>query len=101
MADTPDRAFLDEAMPIRPALRVHCYRMLGSVHDSDDMVQETLLRAWRARDTLKEPRLLKPWLYRIATNACLDELRSRPRRVIASDAYPPSDPRGELAPALR
>jgi RNA polymerase sigma-70 factor (ECF subfamily) len=92
--------------PFRPALRLHCYRMLGSSHDSDDMVQETMLRAWRARDTLEDPARLRPWLYQIATRACLDELRERPRRILASelrpsspgDVYPPAPP--EDAPWL-
>jgi RNA polymerase sigma-70 factor (ECF subfamily) len=66
--------------------------MLGSSHDSDDMVQETLLRAWRSRDTLTDATKLKPWLYRIATNACLDELARRPRRVLASELRPAADP---------
>jgi RNA polymerase sigma-70 factor (ECF subfamily) len=100
MTDSPDRAFLELAMPLRAGLRVHCYRMLGSAHDSDDMVQETLLRAWRAKGTLEDPSRLKPWLYRIATNACLDELRSRPRRVLASDAYPAADPEASLGAAI-
>jgi len=100
MEQEPDRAFVDLAMPFRPALRVHCYRMLGSVHDSDDVVQETLLRAWRARDTLEGPSHVRPWLYRIATNACLDELRRRPRRVLSSDAYPAADPNAYPAPPI-
>jgi RNA polymerase sigma-70 factor (ECF subfamily) len=75
--------------------------MLGSSHDTDDVVQETLLRAWGARDTLKDPQLLRPWLYRIATNACLDELKSRPKRVLASDAYPAAEnPRAVPSPAI-
>jgi RNA polymerase sigma-70 factor (ECF subfamily) len=77
--------------PLRARLKLHCYRMLGSSHDSDDMVQEALLRAWRARDTLADATKLKPWLYRIATNACLDELAQRPRRVLASE-LPATDP---------
>src|SRR5262245_31852401 len=75
--------------PLRPALRLHCYRMLGSSHDSDDMVQETMLRAWRARASLEDPSRVKPWLYRIATNACLDELARRSRRGLAADVVPP------------
>src|SRR5262245_20338188 len=74
---------------LRPVLRLHCYRMLGSSHDSDDLVQETLLRAWRKRDTLADPARVKPWLFRIATNACLDELAQRPRRALAADLHPP------------
>jgi RNA polymerase sigma-70 factor (ECF subfamily) len=65
--------------------------MLGSSHDGDDVVQETLLRAWRAKDSLGDPERLRPWLYRIATNVCLDELKRRPRRLLASDASPPSE----------
>jgi RNA polymerase sigma-70 factor, ECF subfamily len=76
----------------RSGLRVHCYRMLGSSHDSDDLVQETMLRAWRARESLADPARLRPWLYRIATHACLDELAQRPRRVLASDLRPAQDP---------
>jgi RNA polymerase sigma-70 factor (ECF subfamily) len=92
MSDPMAFEFSAAVEPLRGALRLHCYRMLGSSHDSDDLVQETLLRAWRARDTLGDPARLKPWLYRIATNACLDELARRPRRVLASDLRPPADP---------
>src|SRR5262245_33345279 len=85
---------------LRPGLRLHCYRMLGSSHDSDDMVQEALLRAWRARGSLADPGRVKPWLYRIATNACVAELARRSRRALASDlgpnvpgsTYPPAPP---------
>jgi RNA polymerase sigma-70 factor (ECF subfamily) len=72
--------------PHRRALHVHCYRMLGSYTDADDLVQETMIRAWTARDTydLATGELgLRRWLYRIATNACLDFLKSAPRRVAA------------------
>jgi len=74
--------------PLRSGLRLHCYRMLGSSHDSDDMVQEAMLRAWRARGALDDPARVKPWLYRIATNACLDELARRSRRALAPDIAP-------------
>lgn len=88
MQRDPDAAFLEAVEPLRPAIRLHCYRMLGSSHDGDDVVQETWLRAWRAKASLSDPGLLRPWLYRIATNVCLDELKQRPRRVLAHDAYP-------------
>jgi RNA polymerase sigma-70 factor (ECF subfamily) len=91
MPPSEQEAFLRSVEPLRPAIRLHCYRMLGSSHDSDDVVQETLLRAWRAKDSLDDPERLRPWLYRIATNACLDELKRRPRRLLASDASPPSE----------
>ncbi len=64
----------------RPALTGHCYRMLGSAFDADDAVQETLIRAWRSRDQFAGRASIKTWLYRIATNVCLDELKDRGRR---------------------
>jgi RNA polymerase sigma-70 factor, ECF subfamily len=65
----------------RRELLVHCYRMLGSLPDAEDAVQETLLRAWRYRDSLKEGAPLRPWLYRVATNACLDAIAHDKRRA--------------------
>jgi RNA polymerase sigma-70 factor (ECF subfamily) len=91
MPPSDQAAFLRSIEPLRTAIRLHCYRMLGSSHDGDDVVQETMLRAWRAKDSLEDERLLRPWLYRIATNVCFDELKRRPRRLFPTDAFPPAE----------
>ena len=86
-------AFRQLIEPYRHALDVHCYRMLGSAQDAEDLVQETLLRAWRAIGRFEPRAQLQTWLYRIATNACLDELERRHRRPEPLDPFPdqPSD----------
>jgi len=78
-SDVTADAFQFEAC--RPALLGHCYRMLGSTFDADDAVQETMIRAWRGYDRFDGRASLKSWLYRIATNVCLDELNKRSRRA--------------------
>jgi RNA polymerase sigma-70 factor, ECF subfamily len=82
-------------------LLVHCYRMLGSFHDAEDLVQETLLRAWEKRTTLTSPGAYRAWLYRIATNLCLDRLRSAPRRSLPPETHPASNPRSPLPNPMR
>jgi RNA polymerase sigma-70 factor (ECF subfamily) len=72
--------------------------MLGSSHDGDDMVQETFVRAFRSRHMLEDPAAARSWLYRIATNVCLDELGKRPRRARGAEVGPPGDPDQPLAP---
>jgi RNA polymerase sigma-70 factor (TIGR02960 family) len=76
-----ESAFAALVEPHRRELHVHCYRMLGSFEAAEDQVQETLMRAWRARESFEGGRLFRAWLYRIATNSCLDELRRSRRRV--------------------
>jgi RNA polymerase sigma-70 factor (ECF subfamily) len=78
--------------PYGAELRAHCYRMLGSIDDADDALQEALLRAWRGLPRFAGRRLLRPWLYKIATNACLDLIGRRPKRVHPLEAGPPAGP---------
>ena len=75
-----DAAFADAIETLRAPLMAHCYRMLGSAHDAEDALQEALLRAWRALSSFDRRRSFRPWLYRIATNVCLDAIAQRPRR---------------------
>jgi len=82
-------AFAALTEPYRRQLHVHCYRMLGSFDDAEDMVQETMLRAWRGRLSFEGRSLLRTWLYRIATNTCLNVLERAPRRVMPQDVVPP------------
>ena len=78
--------------PYRQELYLHCYRLLGSLHEAEDLVQETMLRAWQHFDTFKGQASLRTWLYRIATNACFDALKKRPPRTLPASVAPAADP---------
>jgi RNA polymerase sigma-70 factor, ECF subfamily len=86
-----EAAFVALAERYRRQLQLHCYRMLGSVQDAEDLVQETMLRAWRGRAGFEGRSMFRTWLYRIATNACLNALERQRRRITPPDLGPASD----------
>ncbi|HZA09377.1 sigma-70 family RNA polymerase sigma factor [Mycobacterium sp.] len=89
--------FIEQAAPFRAELIAHCYRMLGSVQDAEDLVQETYVRGWRAYESFEERAALRTWLYRIATTACLRALENRARRVLPAGLGAPSvDPDADI-----
>jgi RNA polymerase sigma-70 factor (ECF subfamily) len=87
-----ERAFSSLVEPYRGELHAHCYRMLGSVHDAEDALQDALLRAWRGLTRFQGRSSLRSWLYTIATNASLDAIGRRPKRVLPIDYAPASEP---------
>jgi RNA polymerase sigma-70 factor (ECF subfamily) len=91
-ARADEAAFGRLVEPHRAELHAHCYRMLGSVHDAEDALQDALLRAWRALAKFEGRSSLRSWLYRIATNTCLDVIARRPKRVLPIDYGPAADP---------
>jgi RNA polymerase sigma-70 factor, ECF subfamily len=93
-------AWLDELEEYRRPLTGYCYRMLGSAFEADDAVQETILRAWKNIDSFEGRSAVRSWLYRIATNVCLDMLRSQQRRARPMDMGPPHSADSEIGPQL-
>lgn len=107
-APSESDAFLRRAAEFRPELLAHCYRMLGSVHDAEDLVQETYLRAWRGYGSFEGRSSLRFWLYRIATSACLTALQHSSRRFVpaglgaaSDDPGTPLDPAGADIPWIQ
>src|SRR5436190_7185680 len=87
-----ENAYASLVEPHRSELHAHCYRMLGSVHDAEDALQETLLRAWRGLSRFEGRSSLRSWLYTIATNTSLSLIEKRPKRVLPIDYAPAADP---------
>jgi RNA polymerase sigma-70 factor (ECF subfamily) len=89
---TPDQELLEAIEHHRKDLHAHCYRMLGSLHDAEDALQDTLLRAWRGMGRFEGRSSLRTWLYTIATNTCLTAIARRPARALPVDYGPAADP---------
>ena len=94
-----ERAFARLIAPFRRELRAHCYRMAGSLHDADDLLQESLLRAWRGLTGFEGRASLRTWLYKVTTHACLDQLDRRGPRLLPQDMGPAAEP-GAIGPAI-
>jgi RNA polymerase sigma-70 factor, ECF subfamily len=95
-----ENAFAALTEPHRRALQTHGYRMLGSLHDAEDALQETMLRAWRGLASFEGRSSLRSWLYSIATNVCLRAIERRPKRVLPIDYGPAADPHDGLGAPL-
>lgn len=95
------QAFAGLVEPYRRELLVHCYRILGSFEDAEDMLQEALVRVWKRLDTFEGRSSLRAWFYKIATNACLDALDSRRMRDLPRELYARGDPNDPLPPPIK
>jgi RNA polymerase sigma-70 factor, ECF subfamily len=98
--NTDDAFVASELERHRPGLTAHCYRMLGSAFEAEDALQETFIRAWRGFDGFEGRAELRSWLYRIATNVCLDMLNGRARRALPMSLAPPSSGDSDLGPPI-
>lgn len=93
--------FRELTEPLRRELQAYCCRMVGSLHDAEDLVQDVFIRAWSGIGTFRGDSALRSWLYRIATNTCIDALRRRPRRLLPSDMSAPADPLDPVRPDVQ
>src|SRR5258705_13066333 len=100
LAGLDEQTFSALVEPHRRALQTHCYRLLGSLQEAEELVQETMLRAWRRRATYAGRGPLRAWLYKIATNVCLDSLARRPRRTLPVTRQGPNGNDDPIAPAV-
>ncbi len=91
-------AFARLVQPYRRELRAHCYRMAGSIHDADDLMQDSLLRVWKGLPRFERRANLRTWLYRVTTNACLDALEKRSGRMLPMDLGPAAGPNTTIGP---
>lgn len=98
LSDSKDEVFRTQLEPYRRAITAHCYRMLGSLQDAEEITQESFLRSWQRLDELRSSGSSKAWLYKIATNACLDRLKQRRRRVQPHQVAPQADPERPFGP---
>ncbi len=96
LSASKEEVFRTDLEPHRRAITLHCYRMLGSFQDAEEIAQESLLRGWQRLEELRSSGATKAWLYRIATNACLDRLKGRRRRALPDQVAPPADPERPL-----
>ena len=93
-----ESAFRDLVVPYRRELRAYCYRMAGSMDDADDLLQESLVRAWKALGSFEGRASFRTWLYRVTWSACIDGLQSKPMRKMSVDLGPPADPGAPMPP---
>lgn len=98
--DFTEEEFSQITAPLEKELIVHCYRFMGSLQDSEDMLQETLLRAWNRRASLKSKDTVRAWMYKIATNVCLDQLKQKKRRGMPHLQFPAADPSAAFPPPV-
>jgi RNA polymerase sigma-70 factor, ECF subfamily len=93
-----EKAFAELVAPFQRELRAYCYRMAGSLYDAEDLLQESLLRAWRGLGSFEGRSSLRTWLYRVTWTACMDTLEKKSARSLVVDSGPPADPREPVPP---